>query len=63
MVGLVVVVMVDVDFGLWVWVLGVVANGSLGFWMGWLIFFLIFWWWLCGFIGLDRWVWCFGCGD
>ena len=35
MVGLVVVVMVEVDFGLWVWVLGVVANGSLGFgWSG-----------------------------
>ena len=26
MVGLVVVVMVDVDFGLWVWVLGGVAD-------------------------------------
>ena len=35
MVGLVVVMMVDVDFGLWVWVLGVAANGSLGFgWSG-----------------------------
>ena len=32
MVGLVVVVMVDVDFGLWVWVLGVVAD----------FFFLVF---------------------
>ena len=42
--------------------LGVVANGSLGFWVGWLIYFLIFRWWLCGFVGLDRRVWCFGCG-